>query len=92
MTGRRRSLPRPFSSVPAATTASAAACTAVLASLLSGCGSPAGAAEDSGDKAPITVMTWAPEGTKATNMPGMPAMAQAYARWVNSRAVSGATI
>ncbi|WP_347404582.1 ABC transporter substrate-binding protein [Streptomyces sp. MST-110588] len=30
-------------------------------------------------------MTWAPEGTKATNMPGMPAMAQAYARWVNSR-------
>ncbi|GAA2330746.1 lipoprotein [Streptomyces caniferus] len=31
------------------------------------------------------MMTWAPEGTKATNMPGMPAMAQAYARWVNSR-------
>lgn len=30
-------------------------------------------------------MTWAPEDTKATNMPGMPAMAQAYARWVNSR-------
>ncbi|MFJ9415691.1 ABC transporter substrate-binding protein [Streptomyces sp. NPDC101227] len=30
-------------------------------------------------------MTWAPEGTRATNMPGMPAMAQAYARWVNSR-------
>ncbi|MCZ1007970.1 ABC transporter substrate-binding protein [Streptomyces lydicus] len=85
MTGRRRPLPRPFSSVPAATTASAAACTAVLASLLSGCGSPAGAAEDVGDKSPITVMTWAPEGTKATNMPGMPAMAQAYARWANSR-------
>ncbi|WP_241779971.1 ABC transporter substrate-binding protein [Streptomyces natalensis] len=30
-------------------------------------------------------MTWAPEGTRATNMPGMPAMAEAYARWVNSR-------
>lgn len=28
-------------------------------------------------------MTWAPEGTRATNMPGMPAMAQAYARWTN---------
>jgi hypothetical protein len=30
-------------------------------------------------------MTWAPEGTPATNMPGMPAMAQAYARWVNKQ-------
>ncbi len=30
-------------------------------------------------------MTWAPEDTKATNMPGMPAMAEAYARWANSR-------
>lgn len=29
-------------------------------------------------------MTWAPEGTTATNMPGMPAMAKAYARWVNA--------
>ncbi|GAA3865398.1 ABC transporter substrate-binding protein [Streptomyces lacrimifluminis] len=29
-------------------------------------------------------MTWAPEGTDATNKPGMPAMAQAYARWINS--------
>ncbi len=29
-------------------------------------------------------MTWAPDGTRATNMPGMPAMAQAYARWVNA--------
>ncbi|MEU9487297.1 ABC transporter substrate-binding protein [Streptomyces decoyicus] len=85
MTGRRRSLPRPSSSAPAVATASAVVCTAAIASLLSGCGSLAGAAEDSGDKAPITVMTWAPEGTKATNMPGMPAMAQAYARWVNSR-------
>ncbi|ARF56980.1 ABC transporter substrate-binding protein [Streptomyces gilvosporeus] len=83
MTGRRRSSPRPFSSAPAL--ASAVACTAVIASLLSGCGSLPGASGDSGEKAPVTVMTWAPEGTKATNMPGMPAMAQAYARWVNSR-------
>lgn len=29
-------------------------------------------------------MTWAPEGTAATNMPGMPAMAKAFARWVNA--------
>ncbi|MFJ9466673.1 ABC transporter substrate-binding protein [Streptomyces caniferus] len=84
MTGRRRSLPRPFSSAPAVATVSAAACTALLASLLSGCGSLIGSA-DAGGKDPVTVMTWAPEGTKATNMPGMPAMAQAYARWVNSR-------
>jgi hypothetical protein len=30
-------------------------------------------------------MTWAPEDTKATNKPGMPAMALAYARWINSK-------
>lgn len=30
-------------------------------------------------------MTWAPDQTRATNMPGMPAMAQAFARWVNSQ-------
>ncbi|WP_369358200.1 ABC transporter substrate-binding protein [Streptomyces sp. cg2] len=79
MTGRRRSSPRPF---PRAS-ATAAACTAVLASLLSGCGSLPGTG--GGEGAPVTVMTWAPEGTRTTNMPGMPAMAQAYARWVNSR-------
>ncbi|MFE9097150.1 ABC transporter substrate-binding protein [Streptomyces sp. NPDC007264] len=32
----------------------------------------------------VTVMTWAPEQTSATNKPGMPAMARAYARWVNA--------
>lgn len=80
MTGRRRSSPRPF---PRASATAAAACTAVIASLLSGCGSLPGAG--SGEKEPVTVMTWAPEGTRTTNMPGMPAMAQAYARWVNSR-------
>ncbi|MFH8346693.1 ABC transporter substrate-binding protein [Streptomyces sp. NPDC018045] len=85
MTGRRRpSSPRPFPRAGAAVTA-ATACTAVLASLLSACGSLPGVPGGSGEKEPLTVMTWAPVGTKATNMPGMPAMAQAYARWVNSR-------
>ncbi|KUL35525.1 hypothetical protein ADL22_27230 [Streptomyces sp. NRRL F-4489] len=79
MTGRRRPSPRPFAHGPAA----AVTCTAVIASLLSGCGSLPGA--ESGEREPVTVMTWAPEGTRTTNMPGMPAMAQAYARWVNSR-------
>jgi ABC-type branched-subunit amino acid transport system substrate-binding protein len=30
-------------------------------------------------------MTFAPEETRATNMPGMPAMAQAYARWTEAQ-------
>ncbi|AYN43768.1 hypothetical protein D9753_20000 [Streptomyces dangxiongensis] len=30
------------------------------------------------------MMTWAPQDTDATNKPGMPAMARAYARWVNA--------
>jgi ABC-type branched-subunit amino acid transport system substrate-binding protein len=30
-------------------------------------------------------MTWAPEDTSATNKPGMPAFARAYARWVNAQ-------
>lgn len=59
------------------------AATAACATLLSGCGLLPGTAEASDD--PVTVMTWAPEGTNATNMPGMPAMGQAYARWINSK-------
>ncbi|WP_107105954.1 ABC transporter substrate-binding protein [Streptomyces sp. Root431] len=53
------------------------------ASLLTGCGVLPGAT--GGSREPVTVMTWAPDQTRATNMPGMPAMAQAYARWVNSQ-------
>ncbi|MEC4016806.1 ABC transporter substrate-binding protein [Streptomyces sp. H27-D2] len=69
---------------PSRTAAAAAAAMAVSASLLSGCGAlPGGTADSSKD--PVTVMTWAPEGTHATNMPGMPAMAQAYARWINAQ-------
>jgi hypothetical protein len=62
-----------------ATVVSVAACTALLA----GCGAIPGTAEAGKDT--VTVMTWAPQGTEATNMPGMPAMAQAYARWVDSQ-------
>lgn len=76
MTGRRRLSP------PSRRTATAALCSVVSASLMTGCGSLPGASGGSGSD-PIIVMTWAPEGTNATNMPGMPAMAQAYARWVN---------
>ncbi|MEU7584527.1 ABC transporter substrate-binding protein [Streptomyces sp. NPDC041068] len=79
MTGRRRTfLPRPFRTA-ALSAAAAAACT----SLMAGCGVIPGATGGSRDD-PITVMTWAPEKTKATNKPGVPAMAQAYARWVNA--------
>ncbi|CAL9497584.1 hypothetical protein SUDANB6_03379 [Streptomyces sp. enrichment culture] len=57
-----------------------AACT----SLVAGCGIVPGATGGSGGD-PITVMTWAPQDTGATNKPGMPAFARAYARWVNAR-------
>ncbi|GAA2271060.1 lipoprotein [Streptomyces ruber] len=57
---------------------------AACASLAVGCGVVPGTSGGGTDE-PITVMTWAPEDTAATNKPGMPAMAQAYARWVNSR-------
>ncbi|MCB5167593.1 ABC transporter substrate-binding protein [Streptomyces bambusae] len=78
MTDRRRTLSRSIASA-----ARTALCTAVGASLIGGCGALPGNAGGSGE--PLTVMTWAPENTKATNMPGMPAMAKAYARWVNAR-------
>ncbi|MEU6660545.1 ABC transporter substrate-binding protein [Streptomyces sp. NPDC046821] len=55
---------------------------AACASLAAGCGVIPGTT--AGSREPVTVMTWAPEGTAATNMPGMPAMARAYARWVNA--------
>ncbi|MFI1333279.1 ABC transporter substrate-binding protein [Streptomyces sp. NPDC020845] len=71
MTGWRLFSPRPW--------LAAALCAAVGAGTLAGCGALSGA----GSEDPVTVMTWAPENTKATNMPEMPAMAKAYARWVN---------
>lgn len=72
MTGRRLT-----SLIAYVTTAAAGA------SLLTGCGVLPGTT--GGSREPVTVMTWAPDQTRATNMPGMPAMAQAYARWVNSQ-------
>ncbi|MFE3599514.1 ABC transporter substrate-binding protein [Streptomyces sp. NPDC059142] len=73
MTGRRR-----FSSLRPLRSGALLA----LGALLSGCGLLPGDA--GGSRTPVTVMTWAPIGTNATNLPGMPAMAQAYARWVNA--------
>ncbi|MCG5123133.1 ABC transporter substrate-binding protein [Streptomyces sp. T7(2022)] len=57
--------------------------TALTAALTAGCGLlPADA--QGGGREPVTVMTWAPERTGATDKPGMPAMAEAIARWVNA--------
>ncbi|MEV5902579.1 ABC transporter substrate-binding protein [Streptomyces sp. NPDC052127] len=90
MTGKRRTatrstfLPRSFRftrSVRA--TALSAGALAACASLTVGCGVVPGVSGGSGD-GPIVVMTWAPEETSATNKPGMPAFALAYARWVNA--------
>ncbi|MFI5822723.1 ABC transporter substrate-binding protein [Streptomyces rishiriensis] len=90
MTGRRRTstrstfLPRSvrFTRSVRAAALSAGALTA-CASLAVGCGVVPGTTGGSGGD-PIVVMTWAPEGTSATNEPGMPAFARAYARWVNA--------
>ncbi|MEU1305445.1 ABC transporter substrate-binding protein [Streptomyces shenzhenensis] len=86
MTGRRRirrtllpALPRPVR----ATALSAGALVACV-SLAAGCGVIPGTASGSGDD-PIKVMTWAPQDTSATNKAGVPAMAAAYARWLNSQ-------
>ncbi|MGW6978726.1 ABC transporter substrate-binding protein [Streptomyces sp. NPDC054932] len=57
--------------------------TAMGACLIAGCGALPGGSGGSGET--LTVMTFAPEGTKATNMPGMTGMAKAYERWVNSK-------
>ncbi|MFI1284745.1 ABC transporter substrate-binding protein [Streptomyces sp. NPDC020858] len=57
--------------------------TAMGACLVAGCGALPGGSGGSGET--ITVMTFAPEDTKATNMPGMTGMAKAYERWVNAK-------
>ncbi|MBQ0883518.1 ABC transporter substrate-binding protein [Streptomyces sp. RM72] len=67
------------------TGALAAGALVACASLAVGCGVVPGATGGSGGDDPITVMTWAPQDTGATNKPGMPALAQAYARWVNAQ-------
>ncbi|WP_151480027.1 ABC transporter substrate-binding protein [Streptomyces albicerus] len=84
MTGRRRTRTfLPALHRPAKARVLTAGALAACASIAVGCGVVPGTTGGSGDD-PITVMTWAPEKTKATNKPGMPAMALAYARWVNS--------
>ncbi|MGW7252765.1 ABC transporter substrate-binding protein [Streptomyces sp. NPDC054834] len=86
MTGRRR-IRSTFLRLlhrPLRATALSAGALAACASLTAGCGVVPGVTGGSGDD-PIKVMTWAPDGTDATNKPGMPAMAAAYARWINAR-------
>ncbi|MFJ6634471.1 ABC transporter substrate-binding protein [Streptomyces sp. NPDC091376] len=79
MTGwRRSSTPRPYR-----TATVLAACMAAVGVTLGGCGMLPG--DSGGSRGPITVMTFAPDETRATNMPGMPAMAQAYAKYVNEK-------
>ncbi|KMS74768.1 lipoprotein [Streptomyces viridochromogenes] len=87
MTGRRRTRSTVLPTItnrPVRASARAAGALVACASLAVGCGVIPGTTGGSGDDT-ITVMTWAPENTKATNKPGMPAFAQAYARWVNAR-------
>ncbi|MFD7601224.1 ABC transporter substrate-binding protein [Streptomyces mirabilis] len=92
MTGRRRTSTTPpvrpqrtGSRVSTKVKARALFAGAVVAcaSIAVGCGVVPGITGGSGDDT-ITVMTWAPQDTAATNKPGMPAMAEAYARWVNA--------
>ncbi|WP_328312222.1 ABC transporter substrate-binding protein [Streptomyces sp. NBC_00442] len=82
MTGYGWRRPQGPSSSFGATATTIAVWSAVGATLLAGCGVLPGVT--GGSREPITVMTWAPEGSSATNAPGMPAMAKAFARWVNA--------
>ncbi|KAB2593540.1 ABC transporter substrate-binding protein [Streptomyces arboris] len=79
MTGRRRTAyPRPIQFVIGTAVAGAL--------LLSGCGVLPGGPGGSGE--PVTVMTWAPDqvdDADAVTMPGVPAMAKTYARWINEQ-------
>ncbi|WP_327696708.1 ABC transporter substrate-binding protein [Streptomyces sp. NBC_00459] len=83
MTGRRRTRSTFRTNLPRSMRARSMSALAVCAALAAGCGVVPGTSADS-EGGEVTVMTWAPEGTDATNKPGMPAMAQAYARWINS--------
>ncbi|WP_435131310.1 ABC transporter substrate-binding protein [Actinacidiphila sp. bgisy144] len=54
-----------------------------VSALVSGCGVIPGGSD--GSSGPIVVMTWAPVGTSATNMPGMLGMAKAVETYVNDQ-------
>ncbi|MFI1208689.1 ABC transporter substrate-binding protein [Streptomyces sp. NPDC020802] len=85
MTGRRRIRTfLPARPRPAKARVLSAGALAACASIAVGCGVVPGTTGGSGGDT-LTVMTWAPEKTKATNKPGMPAMARAYARWINAQ-------
>jgi ABC-type branched-subunit amino acid transport system substrate-binding protein len=85
MTGRRRTVSTFLHSAlrPGRATVLTAGAVALCASLTAGCGVVPGVTGGAGDD-PVKVMTWAPQDTDATNKPGMPAMALAYAKWINA--------
>ncbi|MEU4111265.1 ABC transporter substrate-binding protein [Streptomyces sp. NPDC027717] len=95
MTGRRGtpdSSPSSPSSARPRRAARYAGALAACAALTAGCGTVPGTGGGAGDGT-VTVMTWAPERTGATNKPGMPATARAYARWINRHGgVGGRTL
>ncbi|MFJ7341331.1 ABC transporter substrate-binding protein [Streptomyces sp. NPDC101110] len=87
MTGRRRTRSTFLPGLLTRRSRGAALCAGTAlacVSLLAGCGVVPGTTGGAGDDGTITVMTWAPQDTKATNKPGMPAFARAYARWINA--------
>ncbi|MFF7354308.1 ABC transporter substrate-binding protein [Streptomyces filipinensis] len=85
MTGRRRTASTFLHPTfrPGRATALSAGAVALCASLTAGCGVVPGVTGGTGDDT-VKVMTWAPQDTDATNKPGMPAMALAYAKWINA--------
>lgn len=85
MTGRRRTVSTFLHSTfrPGRATVLSAGAVALCASLTAGCGVVPGVTGGAGDDT-VKVMTWAPQDTDATNKPGMPAMALAYAKWINA--------
>ncbi|MGI5398239.1 ABC transporter substrate-binding protein [Streptomyces sp. CA-135486] len=85
MTGwRRSSSPRPSRTARVrAVCMTMTAAAAAGASLVTGCGVLPGAPGDSRET--VKVMTFAPQETRATNLPGMPAMAKAYERWAKAQ-------
>ncbi|GGU88958.1 lipoprotein [Streptomyces filipinensis] len=86
MTGRRRTASTFLHPAfrPGRATALSAGAVALCASLTAGCGVVPGVTGGTGDDDTVKVMTWAPQDTDATNKPGMPAMALAYAKWINA--------
>lgn len=88
MTTRRRAAPlsRTLMATTAVRAAAKTTAAALGACLVAGCGVlPGGSGGSGATEGTLTVMTFAPQDSKATNMPGMPGMAKAYERWINSK-------